>query len=104
MKLYPYTQIQTKNLTGLLIAAKLIAFLSYLIFFTAILVGVIGILQDTPKTFELSSGIQATMSSPGTTLPAVMFALSGTLSAIFLFILSGLCAAVVSCEHKYTST
>ncbi len=103
MKLYPYTNIQTKNLKSLLISARVLGFLSYILFFGAIIIGVYGILIDQPKTFNIGGG-QATMSSPGTTGPAILAAIWGLVSSVCILAFSGLCAAVVSCEYKFTTT
>ena len=104
MKLYPYTNIQTKNLKSLLISARFLALLSYILFFGAIIIGVYGTLIDQPKTFNMGGSMQGTLSAPATTGPAILAAIWGVVSSISILAFSGLCAAVVSCEYKYTTT
>ncbi|PKG80639.1 hypothetical protein CXF85_21180 [Colwellia sp. 75C3] len=104
MKFYPYSIIESKNLKALLISARVLGFFSYLLFFAALFIGILGVVNDVPKTGELSSGLKATLSAPGTTGPAILFLFWGVISSIGLLAFSGLCAAVVSCEHKFTST
>ncbi|TMP39902.1 hypothetical protein CWB96_13435 [Pseudoalteromonas citrea] len=101
MKLYPYTNIKTQNLKPLLISARVLGFLSYILFFGAIILVIFGWLIDQPQTFNIGE-VQATMSYPSTTGPAILAAISSLASSVCILALSGLCAAVVSCEYKYT--
>lgn len=103
MKLYPYTNIQTKNLKPLLLSARVLGLLSYVLFFFALFIGIYGVLIDQPKAFDVA-GFQGTMSAPGTTGPALIGAIWGLVSSVCVLAFSGLCAAVVSCEHKFTSS
>ena len=85
MKLYPYQTIQTVNLPTLLFAARALVIFSYLSsLLTVLLWG---------AAFIVGPSIRATC----------IFISLGTLSATICFlVVSGLCAAVVSCEQKYT--
>ena len=85
MKLYPYQMIQTVNLPTLLFAARALGIFSYISsLLTALLWG---------AAFVVGPNIRATY----------LFFSLGTLSATIGFlVVSGLCAAVVSCEQKYT--
>ena len=103
MKLYPYSTIQTEKLKLLLISARVLGLLSFVLFFGAIVVGVLGFLMDQPTTFDMGGGMTGTLSAPGTTAPALFAAIWGIVSSICILAFSGLCAAVVSCEYKYTS-
>ncbi len=103
MKLYPYSKLQTTNLKLLLFAARCLGFLGLVLIIFSIVVGAFGVILDQPRTMNFG-GINGTMSAPGTTLPSLLFALWGIFTSIFVLAFSGLCAAVVSCEHKYTST
>jgi len=103
MKFYPYTNIQTNNLKSLLISARVLGLLSYILFFGAIIIGIYGALIDQPKTINMG-GLQGTISAPGTTGPAILASIWGILSSVCILAFSGLCAAVVSCEYKFTTT
>jgi len=103
MRLYPYSKIQTNNLKPLLISARILGLLSYLLFIGALVVGLIGLLGNSPTTYELSGGIQATWPAQNTAGPAIILALWSTVSSLCILAFSGLCAAVVSCEYQYTS-
>jgi hypothetical protein len=104
MRLYPYSNIQTNNLKPLLISARILGLLSYLLFIGALVVGLIGLLGNSPTTYELSGGIQATWPAQNTAGPAIILALWSAVSSLCILAFSGLCAAVVSCEYKYTSS
>ena len=85
MKLYPYQTIQTVNLPTLLFAARALGIFAYIFsFFTVLLWGV---------AFAVDPRVRETC----------LFVSIGTFSATICFlVISGLCAAVVSCEQKYT--
>lgn len=92
MKLYPYPTIKTENLKGLLIASRVLALLSYILFFITISVALFGIFSSLGEPKPLGNGMF--ISSPNASLPVV--------SSVCILAFSGLCAAVVSCEYKYT--
>ncbi len=86
MKLYPYQTIQTVNLPTLLFAARALGIFAYIFsFFTVLLWG---------AAFAVDPRVRETC----------LLVSIGTFSATICFlVISGLCAAVVSCEQKYTS-
>ena len=85
MKLYPYQTIQTVNLPTLLFAARALGIFAYIFsFFTVLLWG---------AAFAVDPRVRETC----------LLVSIGTFSATICFlVISGLCAAVVSCEQKYT--
>ncbi|MDC9524215.1 hypothetical protein PSH54_01680 [Pseudoalteromonas sp. Angola-30] len=105
MKLYPYPTIKTENLKGLLIASRVLGFLSYILFFIAICIGLFGVFSNLGAPKDLGNGI--VMSAPNAGLPVMIMSIWGAVSAVsavFILAFSGLCAAVVSCEYKYTKS
>ena len=103
MKFYPYSNIQSTNLKSLLISVRILGFMSYLLFFGAVLVIAFGVLSGTSEPVALGNGINATMTMHSPTGPAIITGIWGLVSSICLLAFSGLCAAVVSCENKFTS-
>jgi hypothetical protein len=102
MKLYPYSTIKTENLKGLLIASRVLGFLSYILFFIAICIGLFGVFSNLGAPKDLGNGI--VMSAPNAGLPVMIMSIWGAVSAVCILAFSGLCAAVVSCEYKYTKS
>ncbi len=100
MKLYPYPTIKTENLKGLLIASRVLALLSYILFFITISVALFGIFSSLSEPKPLGNGMF--ISSPNASLPVVFMSMWGVISSVCILAFSGLCAAVVSCEYKYT--
>ncbi|GGW74903.1 hypothetical protein GCM10007391_03830 [Alteromonas halophila] len=85
MKLYPYQTIQTVNLPTLLFAARAIGIFAYIFsLLTVLLWG---------AAFAVEPGIRET---------CIFVSLGTFLATICFLAISGLCAAVVSCEQKYT--
>lgn len=93
MKFYPYSTIESENLKPLLISARVLGFISYLLFVLALLFAIYGIVSPTPLRNGLGS----------ISIFSLYSAFIG-ISSILLLAFSGLCAAVVSCENKFTST
>ena len=105
MKFYPYSGLKSNNLAPLLFASRLIAGLSYilfalmlLLFFAIPFVGSETIIKD------LGGGITARSTTTDYTLGAVVGSIWSLVSAVLLLAFSGLCAAVVSFEYKYTTS
>jgi len=101
MKFYPYSKIETSNLKSLLVVARLLGALSYILIVIAILITIVGFLTSFSQPIELEGGITATM--PNLAGGAVVMGLWVLVSSLFLLAFSGICAAVVSCENKFTS-
>ncbi|GAC28211.1 hypothetical protein [Brumicola pallidula] len=101
MKLYPYSKIKTKNLGGLLIVSRVLGVLSYLLAISAICIGFYLTFAGPGGTTELGNG--ATMTIQRNSGPALMISVWGVVSSICILVFSGLCAAVVSCENKFTT-
>jgi len=102
MKLYPYSTIRTENLKGLLIASRALALLSYILFFITICVGLFGIFSSLDEPKDLGNGVF--ISSPNATVPVILMSMWGVVSSVCILAFSGLCAAVASCEYKYTKS
>ncbi|MBQ4834505.1 hypothetical protein J8L70_14765 [Pseudoalteromonas sp. MMG010] len=98
MKLYPYAKIKTENLKGLLFASRVLAFLSYAFLVVTVIVGIIGLMSGLGSNMSLGNG--AILQSNG--ISAIMISMWGVACSVALLAFSGLCAAVVSCEYKYT--
>ncbi len=102
MKLYPYSNIKTENLFTLLLASRLIGAIGYLA-----IVATLGLL-----ILSIFAGPQTIAGDPNSPIVSmstlgyreVVWSLSFTsfISGLICLSLSGLCAAVVSCEYKYT--
>lgn len=101
MKLYPYSKIKTENLKGLLIASRALALLSYILFFITICIGLFSIFSGFGGPRDLGNGI--VMSAPSANAPVIFMSMWGVISSVCVLAFSGLCAAVVSCEYKYTN-
>lgn len=105
MKIYPYSSIKTVNLGPLLFAARLIGFISFILFAIAIaLLIVVPFLESGVITRELGSGTTLTFNRPNYTGLAIVGSLWSVVSALATLAFSGLCAAVVSIEHTYTQS
>lgn len=102
MKLYPYSKIKTENLKGLLLASRVLGVLSYILFTITFCIGVYGALIGSGGSTDLGNGI--TMTVPDLSGPAIIISIWGLVSSVCVLAFSGLCAAVVSCEYKYTKT
>lgn len=102
MKFYPYSKIKTENLSTLLFTARFLGVLGYLFSLFTVLLWVSSFFLG-PRTFAGDPNgpiISATWS--GARGIAWYLSLGTISSALFFFVVSGLCAAVVSCEYKYT--
>lgn len=102
MKLYPYSKIKTENLKGLLIASRILGVLSYILLIVTIFIGIYGVFSGFGGTRDLGNGM--TMTVPNNSGPAIMVSIWGIVSSVCVLAFSGLCAAVVSCEYKFTKT
>ncbi|MEZ7204420.1 hypothetical protein [Pseudoalteromonas sp. DY56-GL79] len=102
MKLYPYSKIQTENLKGLLIASRVLGVLSYILLIITVCIGIYGAFSGFGGTKDLGNGITMTVSNSSG--PAIMVSIWGMVSSVCVLAFSGLCAAVVSCEYKFTKT
>lgn len=103
MKIYPYSSIKTVNLGPLLFAARLIGFISFILFIIAIaLLIMLPFLDSGVVTRELGSGASLTFIGPNYAGMAIVGSLWSVVSALATLAFSGLCAAVVSIEHTYT--
>lgn len=92
MKLYPFSQITSKNLKLLLLTARLLAS-SAIVLFVATVVFAIYFFFVTPQT------IMETVLKQG----FLSYSVFASITAVILLVISGLSAAVVSCEYKYTN-
>lgn len=102
MKIYPYSKIETTHLKPLLISARVLGGLSYLLFFGALVIVAFGLVSSMSGPVALEGGHIVKMSTSAS--PFILIGLSVSVSAICLLVFSGLCAAIVSCEYKFTST
>ena len=101
MKFYPYSKIRTENLKGLLIASRVLGVLSYILFIITVCIGIYGAFGGSGGTTDLGNGMTMTVASNSG--PAIMISIWGIVSSVCVLAFSGLCAAVVSCEHKFTT-
>lgn len=100
MKLYPYSKIKTENLKGLLILSRFLGLLSYVLAISTIFVGLYLTFGGPGGTTELANG--ATLTIQRSNGPAILITVWGIVVSLCILAVSGLCAAVVSCEYKST--
>ena len=102
MPLLPYSKLKSENLKSLLFASRTLKVLAYSAFVVSIILTVLAFSTGLIN-YELDgqfSGVSvATDSAVG---PGILILISGIVSSLCLLILSGLCAAIVSFEYKYT--
>ena len=101
MKLYPYSKIKTKNLSGLLLLSRVLGVISYVLAITTVFIGLYLTFGGPGGTTELGNGTTMTISRNSG--PAIMISVWGIVYSVCILAFSGLCAAVVSCEYKYTT-
>lgn len=101
MKLYPYSKVETSNLKSLLLAARLLGALSYIFIVIAIVITIAGFLGAFFQPFDLGRGMTATI--PNLAGGSIFIGLWLIVPSLFLLAFSGICAAIVSCENKFTS-
>ncbi|MCQ8877088.1 hypothetical protein NQT69_03420 [Pseudoalteromonas shioyasakiensis] len=101
MKFYPYSKIKTKNLSSLLFVSRALGVISYVLAISSVLIGLFLTFAGPGGTTELANG--ATMTISRSSGPAIMISVWGIVSSFCILAFSGLCAAVVSCEHKFTT-
>lgn len=102
MKLYPYSTVETSNLKSLLLAARLLGGLSYITLVVSMLIPIFGVLASFAQPTQLGRGMTATIGN--LTVGSISTGFAFLIPSLFLLAFSGICAAIVSCEHKYTST
>jgi len=102
MKLYPYSRIKTTNLGGLLFIARVLGVFSYALAIITIFAGLYLTFGGPDGTTELGNG--ATMTISRSYDPVITIFGWGIVSSICILVFSGLCAAVVSFEHKFATT
>ncbi|MET1254825.1 hypothetical protein [Aliikangiella maris] len=105
MKLYPYRNIKTENLKTLLIVTRALGILGYLL--VLISVGLLlasFFMGEETITKDIGSGIRFTTKTTDYSGLAIISSIWSIASALGIIAISGLCAAVVSCEYQYTST
>ena len=61
-----------------------------------------GVFSNLGAPKDLGNGI--VMSAPNAGLPVMIMSIWGAVSAVSILAFSGLCAAIVSCEYKYTKS
>ena len=101
MKFYPYSKIETSTLKSLLFAARLLGWLSYILLAVALLIPTFGFLTSFAQPIQLDGGITATM--PNLAGGSIVIGFWLVIPSVILLAFSGLCAAIVSFEHKFTS-
>lgn len=102
MKLYPYSRIKTKNLSILLFTARFLGILGYAFSLLTLLLWVASIFLG-PRTISGDPDSPLISVTWNGARGMAWFLSLGTISsALLFFAVSGLCAAVVSCEYKYT--
>lgn len=101
MKLYPYSKIKTVNLGGLLFTARLLGMLSYALAIMTVLTTLILTFGGPGGTTDLGNG--ATMTISRSYEPVITIFVWGMVSSVCILAFSGLCAAVVSFEHKFST-
>jgi hypothetical protein len=102
MKLYPYSKVKTENLFTLLLASRFVGVIGYLAIVVAIGLLIFSIFAGPQIILGDPNSPIISMSTPGYREVVLSLSLASFISGSICLILSGLCAAVVSCEHKYT--
>ena len=104
MKLYPYSKIKTENLSTLLLAARALGIIGYLFAFLTISLWISSFFLG-PKTIPVDpNGPIISMTWNGARGMAWLMSFGTISSALFFFVIGGLCAAVVSFEYNYTQS
>jgi len=99
MKLYPYSKLKSENLGILLFSARALAILGVIMLLAGVVIALLGL--SSGGTQDLGNGM--TMTSPSMVGPGLIGLVWGITSGLILLAFSGICAAIVSCENKYTS-
>jgi hypothetical protein len=100
MKLYPYSKLKSENLGILLFSARALAILGVIMLLAGVVIALLG-LSSGGGTQDLGNGM--TMTTPSMVGPGIIGLVWGVTSGFILLAFSGICAAIVSCENKYTS-
>jgi len=102
MRLYPYSKIKTETLFELLLLARILATVCYFLLFSSVLSFIFGIVSEPMPYTDIGEGFTV---SGTDNVPAVAFMISflAAILTIFMYVVSGLCAAIVSFENQYVS-
>ncbi|RUO38651.1 hypothetical protein CWE13_03115 [Aliidiomarina shirensis] len=104
MKFYPYSNLKSENLKPLLFSSRLICLLAYLLFaVTIFLIISIPFLGGETITRDMG-GATMSFNTPDRSGVAILGSIWSVVGALSLLAFSGLCAAVVSFEYKYTKS
>ena len=104
MKFYPHSKIKTDNLPTLLFAARAMSVLGYIFSLLTILLWVSSIFLGPRTMYGDSNSPIFSAYWDGARSIAWLFSAGTVSTALFCFIIGGLCAAVVSFEYKYTKS
>lgn len=99
MKLYPYTQINTENLKGLLILSRVMGLVSYLLFTASIALSLWALYVELGGS-NTEVGHDFIISVSPSPIPILYTLASALCIAVSLLVISSICAALVSWEHK----
>ena len=100
MKLYPYSRIRTENLKSLLIVSRVIAVIGYILLIISVCIGLYTLFASSGGPVDIGSGVK--IIEPGISPSVILISIWGIVSSLLVLAFSGLCAAVVSCEYKFT--
>ena len=104
MKFYPHSKIKTDNLPTLLFAARATSVLGYISSLVTILLWISSIFLGQRTMYGDPNSPVLSVSWDGARGLAWLFSAGTVSTALFCFIVGGLCAAVVSFECKYTKS
>lgn len=102
MTFYPYSRVKSENLKPLLLTSRFLGFLGYLFILVSIGLLIFSIFAGPQIVSGDPNGPIVSMSVPGYRDVVWYFSLISFSSGLVCSVFGGLCAAVVSCEHKYT--
>ena len=104
MKFYPHSKIKTDNLPTLLLAARATSVLGYIFSLLTIFLWVSSIFLGPRTMYGEPNSPILSVTWNGARGMAWLFSAGTVSTALFCFIVGGLCAAVVSFEYKYTKS
>ncbi len=102
MKLYPYSRIKTHNLKTLLLVSRIMGAIGYLVILVVIGMEILIFFTGPQTIYGLAGNPIISMPAPTHGGILLLTSLASIATAFSFFIISGLCAAVVSFEYKYT--
>lgn len=102
MKYYPYSKVKTEHLLTLLLTARFVGFVGYLSIVVSLGLLVFSIFAGPQSIIGDPNSPVVSMSTPGYRSAVWALSIASFLIGLVCMILSGLCAAIVSFEHKYT--